>query len=257
MATGPKCADKVQNYIMQTMRNHVSGDLYDEIVSTDSSYNGEEEWSIGSVFEDRNLKFSEHDDEITPKAQDSFRSLDKAYDAIKDTKSGGASYSKLEGLKAFGDYDVEMPTDNRKTRNNWVQDYKEAGLVDVDLDKSDTRPQDVGELTEIGEMMIQTTEELENDIFEGLDMDVGQAYRKLSTQGYGSTEANNGTRIQAFFMYGSGMGHTSIGRETGSSVSTVRTMAEELEGDLLTEDNMWTPEGRDFANVVLEQIKYF
>ncbi|MFB6175099.1 MAG: hypothetical protein ABEJ87_03910 [Candidatus Nanohalobium sp.] len=115
---------------------------YGKIVDTGETYDGELEWSIGSVFDDGNLEsFKEEDEEEYGEAVEAFKNLDEIYDALKTTNSGGNSYSKLEGLKAFSNhYDTDMPTDNRSTRNNWIHDYRDAGLLELSLSKEGNSP---------------------------------------------------------------------------------------------------------------------
>jgi transposase len=260
MATGPKCADEAQRYILQIVNSADLDESYSSVFDPDESYDGEEEWSIGSVFSDGNLREFEQeteDEQIEDTALETFQNLDEAYDAVKTTKAGRAAYSKLEGLKAFSDrYDAEMPTDNKKTRSNWVKDYRDAGLIDIDLNRSSSRPEKEGELTEKGLSLIETTEDLDERVFSGLEPDAGEFYRKMFTQGYGDREANSGEKIQAFFLYGGGMGHTEVADELEAPESTVRDLAEYLsDTGIFTDDYMFTPEGRDLAGHVLGQLE--
>lgn len=260
MATGPKCADEAQRYILQIINSADLDESYSAVFDPDQTYDGEEEWSIGSVFSDGNLReFEEEaeDDDIQDKALETFQNLDEVYDALKTTNSGGASYSKLEGLKAFSDeYDAEMPTDNKKTRSNWVQDYSDAGLVDIDVNKSEARPQDEGELTDRGEALIKSTEALDERVFSDLGVDAGDFYRKMFTQGYGDREGHSGEKIQAFFLYGGGMGHTEVAGELEVPESSVRDMADYLaDAGVFTEDYMFTPEGKELADEVVWQLE--
>jgi hypothetical protein len=256
MAKGPKCADEAQRYILQAMKTVESAETYGEIVDTDQSYDGAEEWSIGSVFNGENLEMFGEGFEIDEKGDRMLRRLDEAYNVVRNTNAGPVSYSKLDGLKAFSDdYDAEMPTDNRKTRNNWVSDYIDAGLVDLEVSKSGLKPQEEGTLTEAGEMMIETTERLDEIVFEDLEMDAGDAYRVLGTQGHSSGKQDTGGKVEAFFLYGAGMNHSEVSRQTGTPSSTVRSMAETMEDQgLFTESYMWSPEGRDFADMMLQQM---
>lgn len=258
MATGPKCADTAQKYILQKLRNGIPDDSYSKIFDSDRSYDGEEEWSIGSVFEDGNLEEFENEEDSRDyeHGKELFQELDKVYDAIKVTNSGGASYDKLEGLKAFSDnYNDEIATDNKKTRNNWVQSYMDAGLVDTESDKTDTRPQDQGELTDRGHAFIETTDALNDGIFDRLDIEAGDFYRKMFTNGYGGREPHSGDKIEAFFLYGGGMNHAEVSRDLDAPESTVRDVANYLKDEgLFTEDNMFTPEGRDLAEFVLSHL---
>lgn len=259
MATGPKCADEAQKYILQIMESARPFDSYGAIVATDETYDGEEEWSIGSVFNEGNLREFEQEsqerEEVEETAEKTFQNLDQVYNAVKNMASGRTQYSKLEGLKAFSeDYEEEMPTDNKKTGDNWVSEYREAGLVDVELSKSDARPQEEGELTEEGKEIIQSTERLNDTVFSGLSMDAEDFYRTMVTQGYGDREGHSGEKIQAFFLYGAGMGHSEISGELDTPESTLREMAGGLEGEVFTENYMFTPEGRDLAREVMAQL---
>ena len=259
MATGPKCADEAQLYILQVMNSADLDESYSSVFDPDQSYDGQEEWSIGSVFSDGNLREFEQEtenEEIEDTALETFQNLDEAYDAIKTTNGGSPSYSKLEGLKAFSDrYDAEIPTDNKKTRSNWVQDYRDAGLIDIDVNKSSSRPEKEGELTERGISLIESTEDLDERVFSGLEPDAGEFYRKMFTQGYGDREKHSGEKIQAFFLYGGGMGHTQVADELEAPESTVRGLAEYLsDAGIFTDDYMFTPEGRDLAGHMLEQL---
>ncbi len=243
MANGPKCADTVQRYILQAMRQNAPGEVQEAVTSRETTYDGEEAWSIGSVFDQGSLETFETEEVDYEKAYEAFSTLDEVYDAVKVTNAGGNRYDKMEGLHAATG-EGEFPTDNRKTQSLWKNDYRDAELM-ID-----------GELTERGEMIAETTETLNEEVFDRLDVDAGEAYQKLVTKGYGSTEANNGQKIQAFLMYGSGLSHTDIEEEAGISSSTSRSMAEDLhEYGLLTDDYMFTPEGRDFASVMLDQME--
>lgn len=256
MATGPKCADEAQRYILQKIRDAVPDNKYSEIIDPDRTYDGEEEWSIGSVFDDGNLREFDDDEEDYEQAVEIFEELDKVYDAIKTTRSGGASYDKLKALKAFSHrYDAEIPTDNKSTRHKWVQQYGDAGLLDISSDKTGRKPQHQGVLTEHGEAFINTTEALNEQVFSNLNIDTGDFYRKMFTQGYGDREAHSGDKIQAFFLYGAGMNHSEVSQDLDVPETTVRDMANYLEDKgLFTEDNMFTPEGRGLAEFVLCQL---
>jgi transposase len=256
MATGPKCSDDAQRYILQIMKNARPVDESGEIVDVSEQYDGETEWSIGSVFDDGNLEsFGEVDEEEYDEAVEAFKNLDEIYDTLKITNSGGNSYSKLEGLKAFSDrYDAEIPTESRSTRNNWVHDYRDAGLLNLEISKEDTSPLEEGDVTELGHRFIRSTDQLEEEL-SGLDMDAGEFYGKLFSQGYGEREAYTGKKVKGFFLYGSGLSHTEIADELEIPESTVRGLATDLKLEgLLTENYMFTSTGRDVAQHVLEQV---
>ncbi|AOV94982.1 hypothetical protein AQV86_03595 [Nanohaloarchaea archaeon SG9] len=261
MATGPKCADEAQRYILQIAQSRNFDDSYSPVFDPEDSYDGDAEWSIGSVFDDGNLREFENEQELDEETEeialDTFRNLDEAYDALKTTDSGGTSYDKLEGLKAFSDnHDAEMPTDNRRTRSNWVKGYRNAGLIDISVDKTDRRPQDHGKLTERGEAVLESTEILGDRVFSGLDVETGDFYRKMFTQGYGDRKGHSGKKIQAFFLYGSGMGHSEVADELEFPETTVRDMADYLaEAGVFTEDYMFSPEGRGLADEILRQLE--
>lgn len=256
MANGPKCADTAQKYILETARGYVPDGTFEDLTDPSTQYDGEEEWSIGSVFDSKSLREWEEEPQNYDGVREAFQTLDQAYNAVKKTQAGPVTYNKLNGLKAFSDETgEEMPTDNEKTQYNWVSDYIDAGLVRYDSEDSDLLDFEEGELTSAGEDIIESTESLNEEVFSGLETDAEDVYRALSTQGYGRTEQGNGGKIEAFLLYGSGMGHAEISSETDLASSTVRTMAEGLEGDLLTESHMWTPEGRDFAEVMMDQLE--
>jgi len=261
MATGPKCADEAQRYILQITKSRDLEDSYSPVFDPEESYDGETEWSIGSIFDDGNLREFEDeeglDEETEEIALETFRNLDEAYDALKTTNGGRTSYEKLEGLKAFSDdYDGEIPTDNRRTRSNWVEQYRDAGLVDIFVDRTERRPQDHGELTERGQAFVESTEALDERVFSDLDIDAGDFYRKMFTQGYGDRESHSGEKVQAFFLYGSGMGHSEVADELEVPETTVRDMANYLsEAGVFTEDYMFTPEGRGVADEMLCQLE--
>lgn len=249
MANGPKCADVAQKYILQRMRDIEPADSYSEITNPDREYDGEEEWSIGSVFANENLRQFEDTGDDFDQAKELFERLDEVYDAIKDT----GTYNKLEGLEAFTSYgESEFPTDNRKTRQNWIESYRDAGLIDYIPRKSESKPQNQGTITELGDVFIKTTDLLNNGVFESLDMDAEEFYGKMVTDAYGGDEGNTGEKIEAIFLYGGGMGHTEISRELDVPESTVREMAVDFEeAGLFTENYMFTQEGRDLAEFVL------
>ncbi|MFB6114919.1 MAG: helix-turn-helix domain-containing protein, partial [Candidatus Nanohalobium sp.] len=141
------------------------------------------------------------------------------------------------------------------TRHKWVHQYSEAGLLHFFPDKTERQPQHQGMLTERGEAFINTTEALNKQVFSDLDIEAGDFYRKMFTQGYRDREAHSGDKIQAFFLYGAGMSHSEVSEDLDVPESTVRSMANYLEEEgLFTEDNMFTPEGRDLADFVLCQL---
>lgn len=256
--TWPKCSDVAQRYILQQMRNNVPAGFHPDITDPDKSYDGEEEWSIGSVFDDgalRDFEDEEKEFEGYEHALEVFGELDEVYDAIKITDSGGSSYDKLEGLKAFSDsYDADMPTDNKRTRSNWIQSYKDAGLLEEDAGATKPGP-DKEAVTERGHAFIETTEALNRDVFHGLGIEAGDFYRKMFTQGYGDSESHTGDKIQAFFLFSGGMNPYEVSRDLDVPESTVRRMADYLEQEgLFTGNNMFTPEGRDLAETVLHQL---
>ena len=241
MAFGPHCADNVQRYILQTIsRNEATKIDFDTITDPSQQFNGQEEWSVGEVFDDEVLRtFEQPEIEIEGPAI-GFRALDQVYDALETTHNGN---KKLEGLRAIDiGWDVPFGEDS-KTWWKWRKGYREAGLID-----------DNDELTPEGDIFLQTDPrgyDLDNVSIE----DVGQVYNALVTSGYKDNPEHNGRKIEALFLYGGGLNHKQVSNEAGIDEGTLRYTTDQLKDvGILTDDYMLTPEGYEFGQMVLDQI---
>lgn len=137
-----------------------------------------------------------------------YEALDLIYSSLRKTNGN----SRLEGLETFPET-PEGITEQTYDRH-WKPAYREGGLVKD------------GELTNRGEKFVD--EELDWYILDLTWLDgINEVYDLLST---GSKNQEEGSKIQAFEMYGNGEeSHTEVQKETGLNSSTARTLANELE----------------------------
>jgi len=215
MLPGPGSSDSVQEYLQQSARKQSS-------IALDSMVSDKPE-------------------------QHKFRDLDNAYAAVKTTDSGSSrgSYRLADGLR-FLDSSSEVkerPNCCRRTWYNWINNYKEAKLIDEN-----------NEVTSRGEMILNTTEDID-EVLQPLELDTGEFYRMASTQSYNLTKSNNGGQLKAFLMYPAGFSHSEIYSQEGIHESTARTFAGNLtEVGIFDEDLNFTVEGEELAELVWKQL---
>lgn len=244
MAKGPHSADAAQRYILQALRAHSKAEKFDEVFDISEPHNGREEWSIGEVFDEEVLSEFEEDVKDTQEHPDyGFRALDDIYGVIEDTSDGN---NRLEGLRTIRNGD-DFPVSGR-TERDWKQNYREAGLLtennDDDLD-----------VTPEAEIFLET--DPSGREFDELDInDVGSIYRDLTSKKLGENGEPTGQKIEALFLYGAGMGHTDVSEETGLTYSTTKNFAYRMRDEhrLLTDNYRLSPEGFEFANMILDQM---
>lgn len=243
MAKGPHSSDAAQRYILQALKARKDAERFDEIFDISDSHNGREEWSIGEVFEDKVLMEFEGQTKGTERLPDyGFKALDNIYGVIEHTSDGN---NRLEGLRTIASGD-EFPVSGR-TERDWKQNYREAGLVDDNAETFDVTPE--------GEVFLDTHPS--GYEFDDLDIDdVGSIYRDLTTKKIGDKDDPTGQKIKAFFLYGAGMNHTDVSEETGLTYSTTKNFAYSMKDDhgLLTDNYRLSPEGFEFANMMLDQM---
>ena len=249
---GPENADQAQLEMLRNIRMAFPDEEIEFIATREQSEDGEMSWeNIREVFSDEALLEADTTDLETQRVDGEFKALDQVYDALKTTYHGNM---KLEGLRTFRiGWDAPVGDESFK---KWKKSYRDAGLVSGD------------ELTREGEYF------LDNDPrsydFDVIDnQKVGEAFRELSIQGYGGSEPYTGKKIEAFFLYGTGLGHSEVSEKVGVSESTLRDTVERLEtGDglgLLEDDRgyqnpdssqySFTEDGQEFARMMLDHAQ--
>lgn len=240
MAFGPYCADTVQRYILQTLNDHKISKLdFDELINPERSFNGQEKWSVGEVFDDEALQT--FDETELERPENGLRALDQIYDALKTTQKNN---KKLEGLRAMKiGWDLPFE-EGSKTHWKWCKQYREAGLID-----------DNDELTPEASIFLET--DPRGYKFDNIGVeDVGEVYKTLVTSDYNDTDKHNGRKIEALFLYGGGLNHKQVSEEVGIHESTLRHTTEQLEDmGILTQDYMLRQEGYEFGQMVIDQLE--
>jgi len=240
MVKGPNSADRAQHFLnLSSQMRSMTPD--ENTVQLSETEEGSISWDIP---EPEKLAKSV-DQDRRESVEEPIETLDEVYDAVKTTYGRGGRKNRVKGLYFLspGSEVSEKPC-SRRSWYNWLENYENAGLIGENKG-----------LTSRGRMMIDTTEELNERVFDPLEISAGDAYRMLSTQKYNSTEENNGGLIKAFLMYPSDFGHTEIYSQEGVAPSTARTLAEEMDGTLYTSEYNFTEEGRAFGDMLLDQMR--
>jgi hypothetical protein len=240
MANGPHSSDIVQTYILQAMRSTASQQDFEDVIDLSHSHDGEIEWSIGEVFHDSVLKEFDNGEswgESFDTPDYGLKALDQIYGLLDTTSEGN---KRLEGLRAL-DIGWDFPVDGR-TKRDWIRNYRTAGLVDDDE-----------EVTPEGRIFLET--DPRDYELEGIGVeDVGEVYRDLNTRKLSGDEPT-GQRLEAIFFYGGGMDHTEVSDATGMAYRTTKKTAYDLrDAGVLTDSYILTPEGYEFANMVMDQL---
>jgi|GEM_PF-2550904 len=243
MAKGPYSSDVVQRYILQALKARKDAERFNDVFDITHSHNGREEWSIGEVFDDNVLmEFETGSNEIDTFPDYGFKAMDSIYGVIEHTSDGN---DRLEGLRAIENGN-KFPVSGR-TERDWKQNYSEAGLINDDGETLD--------VTSEAEVFLDT--EPSGREFDEIDIDdVGSIYRDLTTKKLGDKGEPTGQKIKALFLYGAGMGHRDVSEETGLTYSTTKNFAYIMKDDhgLLTDNYRLSPEGFEFANMMLDQM---
>lgn len=250
---GPENADRAQLEMLRNIRMAFPDEDIDFVEAMDRNGGGEMSWeNIGAVFSDEALLEADARDLQSEDLVDGeFKALDHVYDAIKTTYHGN---KKLEGLRTFRiGWDAPVGEESFK---KWKKNFRDAGLVQDD------------ELTPEGEYFLDN--DPRNYDFQSLDnQSVGEAFRELSTQGYGDSEPYTGKKIEAFFLYGTGLGHSEVAEQVGMAESTLRDTVDRLDTDeglglLETENNYenpdsaeytFTDDGQEFSRMMLDHAQ--
>ena len=250
---GPENADRAQLEMLRNIRMAFPDEDIDFIEAMDRNGGGEMSWeNIGAVFSDEALLEADARDLQSEDLVDGeFKALDQVYDAIKTTYHGN---KKLEGLRTFRiGWDAPVGEESFK---KWKKNFRDAGLVQDD------------ELTPEGEYFLDN--DPRNYDFQSLDnQNVGEAFRELSTQGYGDSEPYTGKKIEAFFLYGTGLGHSEVAEQVGMAESTLRDTVDRLDTDeglgLLETENdyenpdsaeyTFTDDGQEFSRMMLDHAQ--
>lgn len=250
---GPENADQAQLEMLRNIRMAFPDEEIEFIDGLNRTEDGEMSWeNVREVFSNEALLEADTRDlESEDPVDGEFKALDQVYDTLKTTYHGNM---KLEGLRTFRiGWDAPVGDESFK---KWKQDYREAGLI-----------QD-GELTPEGDYF------LDNDPrsydFDVIDNEtVGDVFRELSTQGYGGSEPHSGKKIEAFFLYGTGLGHKEVSEQVGMAESTLRDTVESLDageglGLLQSErdyenpdkaEYSFTDDGQEFGRMILDQAQ--
>jgi hypothetical protein len=262
MGNGPHCADVAQRYILQTMLTGGLDEDLENAVDPSHTHDGMEEWSIGEVFEDEVLTDFKTDRFKYPRLENpdyGFRALDEVYGAVDttiDTNSGERN-KRLEGLRALRT-GFEFPVEGR-TMRDWIQNYREAGLIiqeedEIQVDPETSAVENVKPSPE-GHVFLET--DPRDYFFKGIGVEnVGEVYRDLTTKKLGENGEPTGQKLEALFLYAAGLGHSEVSQATGLTYGTTKNFAYTMKDDhdLLTDNYRLTPEGFEFANMVLDQM---
>lgn len=250
---GPENADQAQLEMLRNIRMASPNEEPEFVEGQDRSEDGEMSWeNVRAVFSNEALMEADTRDLDSEDTVDGeFKALDHVYDAIKTTYHGN---KKLEGLRTFRiGWDSPVGDESFK---KWKQDYRDAGLISGD------------ELTDEGEYFLDNDPRAYD--FDVIDnQKVGQAFREFSTQGYGDSEPHSGKKIEAFFLYGTGLGHAEVAEQVGMAESTLRDTVERLERDeglgLLqverdhknpdTAEYSFTDDGQEFGRMMLDHAQ--
>lgn len=249
---GPENADQAQLEMLRNIRMAFPDEEIEFISAQERSDDGEMSWeNVRAVFSDEALIEFDTTDVETQAVDGEFQALDQVYDALKTTYHGNM---KLEGLRTFR-IGWDAPVGD-ESFSKWKQDYRDAGLVHE------------GELTREGEYFLDNDPRAyEFDVID--NQAVGEAFRELSTQGYGDSQPHTGKKIEAFFLYGTGLGHSAIAEKVDISESTLRDTVNRLEAEnglgLLENEKgyenpdsaeySFTEDGREFGRMMLDHAQ--
>ena len=249
---GPENADQAQLEMLRNIRMAFPGEELEFVDAVDRKEDGDISWeNIRAVFSNEALMEADATDLGSEDPVDGeFKALDQVYDALKTTYHGNM---KLEGLRTFRiGWDSPVGEESFK---KWKQDYRDAGLLQGD------------ELTQEGEYFLDNDPRAYD--FESMDnQTVGEAFRELSTQGYGGSEPHTGKKIEAFFLYGTGLGHSEIAEQVGMAESTLRDTVSKLDTEGLgllesekgyknpdTAEYSFTEDGQEFGRMMLDHAQ--
>ncbi len=261
MANGPHSADVAQRYILQMMKANGAEEELDEIFKTSEGYNGTEEWSVGEVFDEDTIEnFEEEglDFDWLGTPDYGFKAVEEIYGVIDTTvdSNNGGKNKRLEGLRALG-IGFEFPVDGR-TQRNWIKNYRDAGLIiqddEIEVDSEDGSLENIRPSPE-GTVFLNT--DPREYFFEDIGVEnVGEVYRDFSTKKLGDGGEPTGQKLEAFFLYGTGMDYEEVSEATGMAPRTIKSFAYKMREDhgLLSENHRFTPEGYEFALMVLDQM---
>lgn len=239
MATGPHSSDTVQRYLRRINENM----SFDEVPETRHReiFNGEVDWDTGDV-DLSDIDFVENGEIQSYLPDTGLKALDNVYHAVKTTQNGN---HKLEGLRTYRiPWDAPIDTESRSW-SLWVDDYSEAGLIDSpeDPDQADITPE--------GEIFLDIDPSDYDTENVGVE-DVGDFYRTMTSQNGGEPDGSN---IEAFLLYGSGISHTQVGDLLNMPESTARSTANILQDmGLLDENYGFTGDGAAFGEMVMDQV---
>lgn len=248
---GPENADQAQLEMLRNIRMAFPDEEIEFVTAQESSEDGEMSWeNISAVFSDEALLEADKTNLDSYSVDGEFKALDQAYDALKTTYHGNM---KLEGLRTFRTgWDAPVGQESFK---KWKQSYRDAGLLAGD------------ELTKEGKYF------LDNDprsySFNSIDnQTVGEVFRELSTQGYGDSDPHSGKKIEAFFLYGTGLGHSAVAERVGIAESTLRDTVSSLDTEGLgllqsnneydnpdTAEYSFTEDGQEFGRMMLDHAQ--
>lgn len=244
MAEGPHSSDVVHRYLQQVMETVYPTSEAAEVLS-DDAFSGEETWEVEDVELSNLMEDRANGENVLRKPTYGFQALDQIFGAVKTTQNGN---KKLEGLRAFRiPWDTPIDQEGRSW-GYWTEEYDNAGLIPEQGSTHDVDPTPEGDIfLDIDPRQYDT-----KDI--GVE-EIGEFYKTLSSQGYGTSKENNGRKVEAFFLYGAGLEHTEISNRTGIPESTARSMAGKLQDmGLMRSDYRLTEDGEKLGEMMLDQI---
>lgn len=229
MANGPHSSNSIEEYLIKTARQAVDEEKWKEITETER-YDGSIEWP---EFDQVNIDDTFNEDTTEDYINGNFKHLDLIYDSLK---SSANNPDRIEGLKHLSSNSGDRPESNT-TWWRWKNKYEEADL---------TRE---NQLTELGEKILETSD--------NTNLDLPEIYRELRTTSNSSKGENNGQKLKAFMLYGSGLDTKSVNKRVSLDKEHLKQTRYNLADNhnLMRQDGSLTPNGREMYSIVIEQLK--
>jgi len=240
MAVGPHSSNAVETYLIKTIAQELEPEEYIEVIESER-YDGGFEWpgleELNENIEDR-IKTSQQQNNIFQQsnidsiAEGYFQQLDQIYDALKASDDS----SRIYGLESL--HNNSEPPKSGSTWWRWRKEYNEAALIDSNEEN----------LTQLGEQFLTTSKDSH--------LDLDEIYRSMRTTSDDSFGENNGQKIKAFMLYGSGAKTEHVIDEVDLDYENLNQFRQNMqEINLLREDFSLTIEGVEMYSTIVDQIE--